>query len=143
MSTRRKLLIAEDNEADVFLIREALNLSGLDYDAEVASNGESALERVDEIAGSPGASIDAILLDLNLTTHSGLEILEHVRGTPAFDDTRIIILTSSDSPGDRQRASDLGSDLYIRKPMDFDEFMQVGRRIADLLTKGEQTATST
>ena len=126
-----KLLIAEDNEADLYLIRESLNASGLEYEAREAGNGEEVFALIGGPSGLCG--FDGLILDLNLTTHSGLDILQTVRKNTAFAGIRVIILTSSLSPDDERRALALGADAYLHKPMDLLEFMQVGTRIAALL----------
>lgn len=132
MKAPLKLLIVEDNEADLFLIRKALEASGLEFEAEFASNGEKALAVISRLAGS--GRLDGMILDLNLTTHSGIDILRRVRGTPSLASIRVVILTSSNSPADRRDAEMLGTDAYIPKPMDLDEFMEVGKKIALILT---------
>lgn len=131
-----RLLIAEDNEADEYLIRNSLSAAGLEFEATVASNGEEALAM---ICHSPDcAGFDGIILDLNLTTHNGLDILRHVRETPALAATRVVILTSSSSPRDQHLAMSLGADGFWHKPMDLFEFMQLGRQIAALLTHADE-----
>jgi CheY-like chemotaxis protein len=141
MKSRLKLLIAEDNEADLYLIRHSLALAGLDYEAQTAINGEKALAIVDAIAAQPGAVLDGIILDLNLTTHSGLDLLRRVRSLPSLEHTCVVILTSSDSPLDRQQASDLGADAYFRKPIDLDRFMELGTLIAHCLEHRESKSS--
>ena len=86
----------------MFLIRRALEFAPLDFDFELASNGEEALKIVSRV--TPDGKFDGMILDLNLTTHSGIDILKHVRGTPELAGTPVIILTSSDSPRDMESA---------------------------------------
>ena len=128
---RVKLLIAEDNDLDVFLIRRALDAAKLDYEAEIAIDGESMLERLNALEQS-GASIGGIILDLNLVTHSGLEILNRIRAISTLAGTPVVILTSSNSRIDRQHAETLGVSAYLLKPMDLKAFMQIGQQIADI-----------
>lgn len=124
-----RLLIAEDNEADVFLIRESLKNAGLDFEADIAPDGEKALALLEQSAGEP---VRGIILDLNLTTHSGMEILSRLRAIPERAGLGVVILTSSDSPEDRRRAEMLGTQGYFRKPMELDAFMEMGREIAEV-----------
>lgn len=125
-----RVLIAEDNEADVLLIKEALQEHGLDFRAEVASDGEKAFAFLRRAADDSAMGLDLVLLDLNLGTHHGTEILAHIRKTPGLANVPVIVLTSSDSPFDRQRVGELGANLYIRKPMDLTAFLAIGRDIA-------------
>jgi chemotaxis family two-component system response regulator Rcp1 len=135
-----KILIAEDNDADIFLIREALETSGLRGEVEVASTGDEALAAVDR-ASSGTRRLDLILLDLNLTTHSGLEVLRRVRDVPSLKDVRVVILTSSESPRDRESARRLKADLYLRKPMDLEAFLKLGEQVAALVNAGSSAGS--
>jgi CheY-like chemotaxis protein len=129
-----RLLIVEDSEADVFLIREALTAAGVRFESEVASTGEKALALIDRLElNAGGRKFDLMILDLNLTTHSGIEVLRRVRGAASMAELQVVILTSSDSPEDRRIAEALGTDAYLRKPLDLDQFMQIGRQIAGFL----------
>lgn len=130
-----KILIAEDCEADLYLIREALSAAGLQYEAEVASSGEKALAVIDRAAADPYSRPDAMILDLNLTTHGGIDILRRVRSVPELANMPIAILTSSESPVDRERARRLGANAYLHKSMDLEVFMQTGREIACLFDR--------
>lgn len=128
-----RILIAEDNEADLFLLREALDAAGLKFQAQIASNGERVLAAVDQMAEEAAPKVDAMILDLNLTTHGGIEILKHVRAIPQLAQIPIVVLTSSASPVDRERAERLGANAFFQKSMDLDTFMQLGQQIATLL----------
>lgn len=132
-----RILLAEDNDGDVFLVRRALEKQGLSCKLVVAHNGEEALRLLDTAdSGPPGDAPELILLDLNLPRVDGSEILAHLRRTPTFSGTPVIVLTSSDSPGDRDLAMSLGANAYFRKPTDLQAFMQLGQVIADALASG-------
>lgn len=129
-----RILLAEDNDADVFLIRRALEKQGLRCQLAVARNGEEALRLLQTAEDSP--PMDApqlILLDLNLPRVDGGEVLAHVRKTQAFSETPVIVLTSSDSPRDRELAMRLGANAYFRKPTDLRSFMELGQVIENAL----------
>jgi two-component system, chemotaxis family, response regulator Rcp1 len=128
------ILLAEDNDGDVFLVRRALQKQGLSCQLEVAHNGEEAMQLLE--AAEVGPSADApelILLDLNLPRIDGSEILARLRKTRTFSHTPVIVLTSSDSPKDRDLAMSLGANSYFRKPMDLRSFMQLGQVIENAL----------
>jgi len=129
------ILLAEDNEGDVFLVRRALEKRGLPHELVVRHNGEEALAWLDDHSGEedPTAAPDLILLDLNLPRIDGAQVLSHVRKTDAFTCTPVIVLTSSDSPRDREMALELGANIYFRKPTDLASFMDLGRIIEELL----------
>jgi chemotaxis family two-component system response regulator Rcp1 len=128
------ILLAEDNDGDVFLVRRALEKQGLRCQLAVARNGEEALRLLDAAEGGPSTEApELILLDLNLPRVDGGEILAHLRKTRTFSHTPVIILTSSDSPRDRNLAMSLGANSYFRKPTDLRSFMQLGQVIEDAL----------
>jgi CheY-like chemotaxis protein len=133
-----RLIIAEDNDVDVYLIRAALDEAGLRFETEIATNGEKALAMIERFAAAsgvkPGPVPDGIILDLNLMTHGGLNILQRLRAIPALAATPVVILTSSDSPTDRKQAETLGAGAFLLKPIDFDQYMKIGRQIAQLFT---------
>ena len=129
-----EILVAEDNPADVYLIREALREHGVDCTLRVASDGNDvlriiALERSDAEAQRLGL----IILDLNLPRHDGIEILQRLRETPELAHVPVVILSSSDSPRDRLVANQLGAARYLRKPSSLDQFLSLGAVFKDLL----------
>lgn len=125
------ILLGEDNPADVYLIRQALEENGISYNLQVAVHGGELIEVVGRATCVP----DLIVLDLNLPRHEGLEILKLIRGNHEFSRVPVVILTSSDSPKDRIAASALGADCYIRKPSSLDEFMAIGKTFQTLLSR--------
>jgi CheY-like chemotaxis protein len=130
------ILLGEDNPADVYLIRQALDEHGVKYELEVASHGGEMIDAIGR-----GAAPDLIVLDLNLPRHDGLEILRLIRDEPSLDGVPVVILTSSDSPKDRAAASVLSADRYIRKPSNLDEFMAIGQTLRSILCDRRQAVT--
>lgn len=128
------ILLAEDNDGDVFLVRRALQKQGLSCELAIARNGEEALRLLEAAEESPSVDTpELILLDLNLPRVDGGEILARLRKTRTFCHTPVIVLTSSDSPRDRDLAMSLGANSYFRKPTDLRSFMQLGQVIEDAL----------
>jgi len=131
-SAPARILLGEDNPADVYLIRQALEEHGVSYNLQVAVHGGEVME----ILGGQTARIpDLIVLDLNLPRYEGLEVLRMIRESPQMSHIPVVILTSSDSPKDRLAASALGANCYIRKPSSLDEFMDIGKTLQDLLKR--------
>jgi CheY-like chemotaxis protein len=130
------ILLAEDNDGDVYLVRRALERHGLPHKLVVARNGEEALDMLrDTEQGPPGSLPELILLDLNLPRIDGAQVLSHIRKSLFFKDTPVIVLTSSDSPRDREQAIRLGASLYFRKPTDLASFMMLGQVIRETAQK--------
>lgn len=129
-----RILLVEDNAGDVFLVRRSLEKRGLSHELMVVRDGEEAMRFIDQAATETTAQKpELFLLDLNLPKVNGVQILSHLRNTPPFTDTPVIVITSSDSPLDRERAMSLGADVYFRKPTDLDSFMQFGRVVEELI----------
>lgn len=127
-----RILLVEDNPADVFLIKEAMRTHGIPFDLEWFADGEDAVAHIDHL--DPAARVpDAILLDLNLPKVDGKEVLACIRRNAQLKHVPVAILTSSDSPHDRREAARLGASIYIKKPPTLDEFLDVGGTIRDLL----------
>jgi chemotaxis family two-component system response regulator Rcp1 len=132
------ILLGEDNPADVYLIRQALEEHGLKYTLEIASHGGEMISALTERSEPP----DLIILDLNLPRYDGLEILKVIRDNNTLKGIPVVVLTSSDSPKDRDSASLLGADCYIRKPSRLDEFMAIGETLQLLLNTRHRAATT-
>jgi CheY-like chemotaxis protein len=126
----RRLLVVEDNPTDALLLRRALTEHGVDYEMVVVGDGEEAIEYLEQCKG---AKPELIIVDLNLPKEDGIEVLKVYRGSPSFIETLMVILTSSDSPSERQRAEIIGVDAYLRKPIELDAFLALGGTLKKLL----------
>jgi CheY-like chemotaxis protein len=126
------VLLAEDNPGDVFLIRRALDAQAIPYEMLLAKNGEEAVHYVTEAAAGH-RRIDLLLLDLNLPRFDGAEVLEELRRHPTLAKVPVIILTSSDSPLDRERCLRLGANHYFQKPSNLVQFMEIGSLAKELI----------
>jgi CheY-like chemotaxis protein len=132
--TMLRIFLAEDNDGDIFLVRRALQRRGLQHQLTVARNGEEALELLDQAGSGPKSEApQLILLDLNLPKVDGTQVLSHIRKMDTFSGTPVIVLTSSDSPRDRESALALGASLYFRKPTDLQSFMHLGEVVEQML----------
>ena len=130
-----RIVMMEDNPADVLLVREALKENGLEVDLLVIPDGEAALDWVGGRSSQPGA--DLILLDLNLPRHHGIEVLQRIRLEPRLNGTPVAVFSSSDTDQDRSVARQLGADHFLLKPCSLDEFLEVGAGIKRILGPGE------
>lgn len=129
-----RILVIEDNPADVHLIREALAESGLFCEIEAIDDGELAQTHLIAVEAEQRAQPDVVLLDLNLPKVSGDTLLRRIRQSNSLGRLPVIVLTSSDSPRDRGEAERLGATAYIRKPSNLDEFLAIGGEVRRTLT---------
>jgi CheY-like chemotaxis protein len=120
MTTNKALLLVEDNEDDVFLMKMALKEAEIKNSLHVVEDGQQA---IDYLAGV-GAYADrqshplpaVVLLDLKLPLKSGHEVLAWVRTQSALKDLVVIVLTSSNQPEDLKKSYELGANSYLVKP---------------------------
>ena len=132
-STSRHIVLMEDNPSDVFLFRRALDQHGMVYTLDVVSDGEKGMAILEEIASGAAPVPDMVVLDLNLPRHDGIEVLERCRSLEVLRRMPVMILTSSDSPKERERAEALQVTDFVRKPIVLDDFMALGGVIKKLL----------
>jgi two-component system response regulator len=125
----RKILLVEDNPDDVALTLRAFKKNSIANEVVVAADGQEALDWLlgqgayenRDIADLPAF----ILLDLKLPKLDGMEVLRAIRANPNTALLRVIMLTTSREEGDIVESYSLGATSYIRKPVDFDEFIAV------------------
>lgn len=129
-----RIVIIEDNRADVFLIRAAMQAAGLSTNVAVIADGERALEFIDraDVDGSTPCPT-LFVLDLNLPKKNGIEILRHIRQSRTCAAALVMIVTSSDSEQDRSLTTALGANAYFRKPSEYEAYMKLGDAIKTLL----------
>ena len=132
-----KILLAEDNPADVYLIRTALDEHGVDLALQVAADGSEVLRIIQEEESLVETQLELIILDLNLPRHDGIEILRRLRETGCLARIPVVVLTSSDSPSDRLAASELGAACFLRKPSNLEQFLNLGAVFKALLRQAK------
>jgi two-component system response regulator len=128
MNAGKPILLVEDDPSDVDLTRRALDRGRIGNDLVVAEDGEAALHYLwgtGPHAGRDVSDLPALtLLDLNLPKISGLEVLRRIRADPRTRRIPVVILTSSREEQDLATGYDIGVNSYIRKPVDFKQFVQ-------------------
>jgi CheY-like chemotaxis protein len=128
---RARILVIEDNSSEVFLLRRALlAMKGEDFELEVASDGEAALQFIHRRGREEEDYPCVIVLDLHLPKHDGLEILREIRCTPILADVPVLVTTNGVSPKEAEELRKMGAD-YRLKPRNLAEFAILA---ADLVT---------
>jgi len=126
------VLLVEDDPGDVVLVREAFEYNKLHNALYVAADGVEALDflhRRNDHAGAPRP--DLILLDLNLPRKDGREVLAEIKADADLRTIPVVVLTTSQAEEDILRSYDLHANAYVTKPVDFERFIEVVRRIDD------------
>lgn len=120
------ILLVEDNPSDIDLTKRALLKGHIANELVVAEDGEEALEYLFCLGRYASRDPDPpalTLLDLKLPKVPGLEVLRRIRGDPRTRRIPVVILTSSREEQDVTTGYDLGVNSYIRKPVDFKQFV--------------------
>jgi CheY-like chemotaxis protein len=124
------VLVVEDNQADAFLIQTAIASAQLSASVHVVKDGDQAIrlfDAADRDATKPCP--DIVILDINLPKKQGGDVLKYIRAAGRCRKAHVIVVSTSDSPQDRELMGQLGADAYFRKPSDYDEFMKLGELI--------------
>jgi len=129
----RRILLVEDNPGDVVLLREALAGVGLAEGLESARDGEEALSTLERRAAVGERLPDLVLLDLNLPRLNGREFLERLPARVPEPLPAVVVLSSSESPEDREHAIRHGAAGFLGKPLTLDGYDQLAARVAAML----------
>ncbi len=118
----KRILIAEDDPGDAFLLERAFSKSGFTFSLTFVHDGQDAIDylsgvgRYEDRAKYPIP--DLLLLDLKMPRMDGFEVLQWLRHQPGLSRMLVIVLTSSDQTRDINRAYELGANSYLVKPIE-------------------------
>ncbi len=130
-----RIVLIEDNPADVFLVELALKESGVTYEMTKFKSGQEALRALCPPEGTETSAFvpDAILLDLNTPKSDGFSVLVKLKQSPHLAHVPMAVITSSQAPSDKHRTSLLGT-RFIQKPAQLEEFLTtVGHSVREML----------
>jgi len=123
------ILLVEDDDNDVLLIRRAFTQAGIDHSIQVVRDGDAAVaylggtDRYRDRNAFPLPGL--MLLDLKLPRRTGLEVLAWARGKEKLRRLPIVVLTSSRELADVNRAYELGANSYLVKPVEFPQLLDM------------------
>ena len=127
MLIAKTILLVEDNPSDIGLTQRALDKSRIANELVVAEDGQEALDYLWGAGAWAGRDVSEMpalmLLDLKLPKLPGLEVLRRVRGDSRTRRLPVVILTTSQEEQDIAAGYDLGVNSYVRKPVDFKQFL--------------------
>ena len=129
-----QILIAEDNPADIGLVREALQTHGIDCTLHIATDGAAAIEfinRLDRNTKSP--MLDLVLADMHLPKRGGEEILKTLRSSERFGLVPVVIMTGAVSQITEEYALKFAALHVFQKPSTLDAFLGLGAVIGRIL----------
>ena len=129
-----RMLVIEDNRSDVFLLDRALKKQDFRFELVHLLNGSEGLAFIRRQGIYAAAAIpDLILLDLNLSKYTGEDILREIRSASHLGGVPVCVWSSSRSRRDEALLKNLGVSQFITKPSGLNQFMEIGKIIADLL----------
>jgi CheY-like chemotaxis protein len=126
------ILVAEDDEGHAILMRENLEAGGLTNPIEHFRDGQAILDFLFE--RGPGRKRDRsqiylVLLDIRMPKVDGVEVLRQIKANPALRDMPVVMLTTTDDIREVERCYRLGCNVYIRKPIAYEQFAEAVRKL--------------
>lgn len=126
------VLLVEDGEADVMMVREAFTDAKIANRLHVATTGEEALDFLRKSDGHERVPTpDVVLLDLNLPGISGQDVLAEMKSDDVLRLIPVVVLTTSKAEEDIVRAYGLHANCYVTKPVGFEKLAEVVRAVED------------
>ena len=125
------ILLVDDDDGHSKLVEMNLKRAGIVNEFVRARDGEEALDYVfsrKQYANHPLPQILLILLDINMPQLNGVETLRQIKADDALKNIPVIMLTTTDDPHEVQRCYDLGCNVYITKPVEYDQFAEAIQR---------------
>ncbi len=129
------IVMVEDDEGHARLIEKNIRRAGISNHIRHFTDGTSALEFLFNGPDGPllnGPSL--VLLDLNLPDMSGIDILARIKAEPAMKRMPVVVLTTTDDKIEIQRCYDLGCNVYITKPVNYESFADAIRQLGLFLS---------
>jgi CheY-like chemotaxis protein len=132
MTTSPTILIVDDDEGHAILIRENLEAAGLRNHIRHFRDGQAIL---DFFFKDPPRVSDTylILLDIRMPKVDGIEVLRRIKADPALRKLPVIMLTTTDDSRDVVRCHELGCNVYMQKPVDYERFSEAIRRLGQFV----------
>ena len=121
------IVMIEDDDGHARLIERNIRRAGICNEILLFRTGGSALEWL--TSGAPAMSAALVMLDLNLPDMSGIGILARIKSDPALRRIPVVVLTTTDDQREIQRYYDLGCNVYVTKPVDYETFAAAIRKL--------------
>jgi CheY-like chemotaxis protein len=128
MTTPVTIIMIEDDEGHARLIERNIRRSGVNNAIVAFTNGNDAMAYLLSSDARKGEPM-LILLDLNLPDMTGTEILRRVKETPHLKSTPVVVLTTTDDAQEIKRCYELGCNVYITKPVNYENFANAIRQL--------------
>jgi CheY-like chemotaxis protein len=137
MKREVEILLAEDDEGHAGLIQKNLIRAGVTNPIRHFRDGQETLDFLENRGPGPGREPDGayiLLLDVRMPKVDGIEVLRQIKNNRELRRMPVIMVTTTDDPRDIESCHDLGCSNYITKPIDYESFITVVRRLGYFLT---------
>lgn len=128
-----QLLLVEDNQGDIYLLKESFSITGSEVDIIEARDGITAFGLLFPEKEEDRIKPDLVMLDLNVPARSGKEIIKKIRENEATSGLQLVIWTSAENPEDKEYCRQYGVKEFFIKPQGFDELCQLAGKITELM----------
>jgi CheY-like chemotaxis protein len=126
------ILIVDDDEGHAFLVRDSLQSAGLSNQILQFRDGQAVLDFFFHRGNGPfmkeGQSY-LVLLDIRMPKVDGIEVLRQLKADKILHKVPVIMLTTTEDPREVERCHDLGCNVYLQKPVDYEKFTEAMRRL--------------
>jgi len=116
-----RIVLAEDDRATACLIEVALRRTGVSHELHTVHDGDGAIAALERTSSHWTDATDLLLLDLHMPGKNGFDVLKHVKQKESLRRIPVVMFSSSEMPGDINRAYDLHANAYVLKQTDFSE----------------------
>lgn len=130
-----RIFCVDDEANDILLLQRALKAVGFTGVIEFATDGQEAIEVLEGTRTDAGP--DLVLLDLKMPRRNGFECLQWLRPHDDYNSVRVAVFTTSSHPDDISKAYSLGADLFLVKPLAFEDLIQLARALGEALEDGD------
>ena len=126
------IVMVEDDDGHARLIEKNIRRAGIVNELVHFTSGTAALEHLEQKVAGNGPCL--VLLDLNLPDMSGTDILARIKSNEGLKRSPVVVLTTTDDKTEIQRCYDLGCNVYMTKPVDYEQFAQAIRQLGLFLS---------
>ncbi len=126
------IVLAEDDDGQASLVERNIRRAGFTNGFLRMRDGQEALDFFrgeGEYAGKPAPSTVVLLLDINMPRIDGIEVLKQLRESKDTETVPVIMLTTTDNPKEIERCYQLGCNVYITKPVEYEDFVEAVKRL--------------
>src|SRR6266446_1902459 len=139
----RIVLVADDDENDVLLLRRAFQKAGLSHTIIHVKDGQEAIDYLSGVGADVKPPPNLLVLDLKMPRLDGFDVLEWLRSRQERLPVPVVVFSSSALPMDKEKAETLGAHDYLVKPDNFDSWILVAKRLHEQWLDGDQAADRT